>query len=138
MGHGVFANGIAAQLDASQDALALSGDYHSGPLSTLMPFGIWGGIGILWLIAACLRIHYCNYKYSPSELKTVNSFMLASCIVHIFSFFFLFGSFSNDVGEFAKQVGLCIALNGGVLGPKPQSAFQPQLQPLPQPRPQVA
>ena len=138
MGHGVFANGIAAQLDASQDSLALSGDYHSGPLSTLMPFGIWGGIGMLWLMAACLRIHYRNYKYSLSELKTVNSFMLASCIVHIFSFFFLFGSFSNDVGEFAKQVGLCIALNGGVLGPKPQSAFQPQLQPLPQPRPQVA
>lgn len=139
MGRGVFANGVAAQMDASQGALALSGDYHSGPLSTLIPFGIWGGFGILWLMAACWRIHYLNFKYSPPELKTVNALMLASCTVHIFGFFFVFGGFSSDVGDFAKQVGFCIALNGGVLGPKSQStAVQPRSQPLPPPRFQAA
>ena len=30
----------------------LAGDYHSGPLSVIIPFGLWGVIGFLWLIGA--------------------------------------------------------------------------------------
>ena len=37
-------NGATFQhtIDASQNPLALSSDFHSGPLSVVIPFGIWG------------------------------------------------------------------------------------------------
>ena len=35
-------------VDASQQGLALAGDYHNGPLSVVIPFGIWGVIAFLW------------------------------------------------------------------------------------------
>ncbi len=119
----------AASFDASEDALALSGDYHNGPLSTLMPFGIWGAIGIVWLMAACLWVHYRNFRYGPADLKTVNAFLLAWCVYHSFAFFVIFGSFSDDIGYYAKYVGICVALNGGVLGPKPKQQFNPLIKP---------
>jgi hypothetical protein len=122
IGRGSLANGYASTLDASQDALAISGDYHSGPLSTLIPFGIWGAIGILWLMAAGLRVLYQNYKYGDLELKTVNTLFLAFYVEHIIGFFFLFGAFQSDVGEFAKVVGFSVALNWGVRKPNVRPA----------------
>ena len=136
MGSGAFA-GTGAQMDASQTSLAISGDYHSGPLSTLIPFGLWGGIGILWLMAASTRVIYRNYRYGDPELRTVNAFLLAGQLSHVIGFFFIFGAFVNDVGTFAMTAGFSIALNQGVCGPKPAPAvvqrFKPALVGTPQP-----
>jgi len=43
--------GSAAQMDASQNPLALAGDYHNGMLSLIIPFGIWGVFTIVWFLA---------------------------------------------------------------------------------------
>jgi len=134
MGTGTFVGGVAESLDASQEGLAISSDYHNGPLSTLMPFGIWGGIGIIWLMAACLWVHYRNFKYGPPELKMVNTFLLAGGLGHCIGFFFIFGAFSDDVGSFAKMAGFCIALNNGVCGPVSQPAKVQSFKSLPQPQ----
>src|SRR5207253_1637746 len=45
-------------LMSSQDAAILAGDYHSGPLTVLIPFGVWGAIGWLWFLAAAIRALY--------------------------------------------------------------------------------
>jgi len=131
MGSGEFANTGAAKLDASQEALAISGDYHSGPLSTLVPFGIWGAIGIVWLQLAGLRIVLRNYRYGDPALKTVNAFLLVYFCIRVFGFYFIFGAFSNDVGEFAKTVAFSAALNWGVAAPAPAPVALPRIKPLP-------
>jgi hypothetical protein len=121
----------SARFDASEESLAISSDYHSGPFSTLICFGLWGAIGIVWLMAACLWVHYRNFRYGPPELKAANAFLLAECIYHSISFIFIFGAFDNDIGYYARYVGLSVALNGGVLGPKSKAVSNPLIKPLP-------
>jgi hypothetical protein len=134
MGTGTLANGAEARMDASEGSLAVAGDYHSGPLSTVIPFGIWGVITFLWFTFAGLRVTYRNLKYGDPQLRIVNIYFLAQNITHFISFLFIFGSYSDDIYGFARIIGFSIALNGGILGPhsssKPavsKSAVPPQL-----------
>jgi len=133
MGGGAF-EGVGG-LDQSQNGLAISGDYHNGPLSTLMPFGIWGAISYFWVALTALYIMYRNYKYSDPDLKTYNTFMLCMMIQAFLGFFILVGAYSEDIGGIAKMVGLSVALNWGICGPKPAPAPVPRVKPLPRPRP---
>jgi len=130
IGQGAFA-GLGAGVDASQETLAISGDYHNGPLTTLIPFGIWGGIGMLWLMAASLFVYYRNYRYGDPDLKTFNAYFLACGICFIFNFFFIFGGFHDDVFELAKSLGFSIALNWGICRPPPKTVSNPRIKPLP-------
>jgi hypothetical protein len=139
IGNGDFANGVEAQLDASEGSLAVSGDYHNGPLSTLIPFGIWGGITFLWFTLAGLRVMYRNFKYGDPGLKTVNIFFLAQYVAALIGFFLIFGAYSDAIFGFSKVIGFSLALNWGVLGPQSRSklAAHPQVKtfkPLPQPQ----
>ena len=131
MGDGVFANGVEQSMDRSMTALAISGDYHNGPLSTLMPFGVWGAISFFWVTLAGLYIMHRNYRYGDDELKTVNRFLLVLFATRFFGFFVLFGSYSNDIGEFAKLAGFSIALNWGICGPKSQPRVALRFKSLP-------
>ena len=113
MGGGAF-EGLGSGLDASQDGLAISMDYHNGPLSTLMPFGIWGMISYLWVALATILALYRNFRYGDADIKTVNTFLLALAIQKFIAYFFLFGAYSGDIGEFAKLAGFSVALNWGI------------------------
>jgi len=135
MGGGTFATGQTAQFDASEQGLAVSGDYHSGPLSTLMPFGIWGAIGIVWLMAATFFVVYRNYRYGEPDLRIYNVYLLASCIGSIVGFLFLFGAFSDSIGGFAGMAGMSIAMNGRLARPQPKAVASPRIKPLPAPAP---
>jgi hypothetical protein len=115
MGHGTFA-GANDAMDKSQTGLAVSGDYHNGPLSTLIPFGIWGGISYVWLSVAAMLVLYRNYRHSEPEMQTFNNFLLAFGIQSFTGYYLIIGSYSDTVGSWAKVAGLSIALNGGVLG----------------------
>jgi hypothetical protein len=77
IGNGDLANGAEAQMDASEGSLAVAGDYHNGPLSTLIPFGIWGGITILVVHLRGITGLYRNLKYGDPQLKVVNIFLFA-------------------------------------------------------------
>ncbi len=127
IGQGTFANLGASHIDYSEESLAISGDYHSGPLTTLMPFGIWGGIGILWLMAATAFVLYRNYRYGDPELIVLNSFLLATGITSIIFFLFVIGAFQNDVGGFAKLAGFSIAMNWGIAKRPPRTAYNPEI-----------
>jgi hypothetical protein len=95
----------------------MSGDYHSGPLSTVIPFGIWGVISLLWLLGAIGHVLYRNYHYGDPDLKYLNRFFFAYFIVKVIIFFFVFGSFYSDQFVFLGIVGMSVAINGGVLSP---------------------
>src|SRR5208337_1992794 len=53
---------------------AVVGGYHSGPLSVILVFGIWGVIGLVWFWAAGIGVLYNNYRYGDPALRTVNTF----------------------------------------------------------------
>ena len=101
-------------IDASQDPLALSNDFHSGPLSTIIVFGIWGGVILLWLWGVGFFVVWRNYRYGDPALWHINLFLFASFITNIFFFLFIFGDIVNDTTHFASTLGLSIALNHGV------------------------
>jgi hypothetical protein len=127
-------------VDASQQGLALAGDYHNGPLSVVIPFGIWGVIVFLWLAIAGMRVMYCNFRYGDASLRTINAYFWATYIYVFFRFLFVYGSMTGDVTFFASAIGFSIALNGGVRRPAPKTvpAQQPMVHPakiLPRARP---
>ena len=64
----------------------VAGDYHSGPLSTIIPLGLWGAIGLLWLLGAGIKVLYQNFRYGDPALHNINTFLLAFFITQSHSF----------------------------------------------------
>jgi len=104
-------------IDPAEQGLAISGDYHSGPLSVILPFGIWGVIAVLWLLIAGIWALNCNRLYGDPALQTFNTFLFTAFLARIISFLFIFGGLSGDVAAFAGFLGLSISLNGGICRP---------------------
>ena len=111
---------VGGVIDPSQDQLALSYDYHNGPLSVLIPFGIWGAIAFLWFVAASLRVLYANFRYGDPVLQTLNTFLLGSFLAMLITFLLVGGGLHTDLMRFTGLVGLSVAFNGGVCRPVPQ------------------
>jgi hypothetical protein len=87
-------------------------DFHSGPLSVIIPFGIVGSIAFLWFLGAAIRYLYANFRNGDPALKTVNTVLLAVFIGHVLCFFLIFGSLYSDLCLFTGLVGLSVSLNG--------------------------
>jgi uncharacterized RDD family membrane protein YckC len=105
----------------------LAGDFHSGPLSVVIPFGIWGVITLFWFWAMGFRVMVRNYRYGDPSLRHLNVFLLASFVSKIIGFLFIFGSLPDDIGPCAMFIGLSIAFNHGVMGPR----VAPRVNPAP-------
>jgi len=110
----------------TEEARIMAGDYHNGPLSVIIPFGIWGMIGWVWFLAAGGRAVYLNYRYGDPSLRTINRFFLAYFSSSAISFFFVFGGFYSQVSVFAGVVAFNIGLNGGVRRPVAVPALSPE------------
>jgi hypothetical protein len=98
----------------------ISGDYHNGPLSILIPFGLLGMAGFVWFLIACIRALYRYFQFGEPELRHVNAFLLASFITKSVLFFVVFGSLYSDLMGFAGLIGFAVCLNGSL--PVPQEA----------------
>jgi len=105
-------------ISEDQGGAAMAGDYHSGPLSLVITFGIWGVFAFIWFQVAAFRILHRNYRYGDPALKLVNSMLLASFIVKTLMFWLIAGGFYSDMLTFAGWLGLSVALNGGVARPE--------------------
>jgi len=92
----------------------IAGDYHSGPLSILVPFGIFGVITFLWVLMGGYRVLSRNYRYGDPRLRRINTTLLAYYLTNCITYFALFGSFSKQLYVFLGICGLSISLNGGV------------------------
>ena len=102
--------GLAGNFETS----LVAGDYHSGPLSVIIPFGIWGVLAFVALLLAIGRTLYCNYRFGDPALKTINTLLFAYFLARVVSFLFIFGAFDSDLIIFCTLAGLSVSLNGGV------------------------
>ncbi len=100
----------------------LAGDYHSGPLSLIIPLGIFGVLGFFWFLGASVQVLRQNLRFGDPSLHRINTFLLAFFVVHILFFFFVFGSLFSDLALFAGLIGLSVSLNGGVCQPQEQAS----------------
>ncbi len=112
-------------IDASQGALALSSDFHSGPLSVVISFGLWGVLAWLWYWAAGFWVVWRNYRNGDPELRHINLYLFAAFVAKCFEFLFIIGDLVGDVGGFACLIGLSIAINHGVMRPRPVPRANP-------------
>jgi hypothetical protein len=101
------------------EGAAVAGDYHNGPLSVLIPFGIFGLIAFTWLLVAGARFLYTVYRQSAPELVRINALLLALFLARVLFFFLCFGTLSGDLFYFTGVLGLSVALN--VSGQKRQN-----------------
>ncbi|HWV98672.1 MAG TPA: hypothetical protein VNZ64_03160 [Candidatus Acidoferrum sp.] len=99
----------------------VAGDYHSGPLSLIIPLGIWGVIAFGWFVAASLKFLYRRHRFGAPELRTINTFLLAYFVARLVVFIFVFGGFFSDLFIFTGLIGLSVSLNGATL-PQPAEA----------------
>jgi hypothetical protein len=99
---------------ASLEATELVGDYHNGPLSVILPFGMFGAIAFVWLLVAGIRVVYHNYKFGDPAYQNLNTFLCAYFIAKVIFFIAAFGSLHSDLPVFLGLLGLSISLNGGV------------------------
>jgi len=102
----------------------VAGDYHSGPLSLIISFGVFGVIGFLWLMCAGTKVLFRNYRYGAAPLRGINSFLLAFFVAHSLFFLFFFGDIRSDLMVFTGALGLSISVNNGV-GKKPSARQRP-------------
>ncbi len=108
----------AIQNTFSEDQwFAVASDFHNGPLSIILPFGLWGCLAFLWFLIASLRVLYLNYRYSPPELQMVNTSLYAAFIGHSIFFLFLVGGLDGDMLVFCGLLGLSVSFNNGVRRP---------------------
>jgi hypothetical protein len=128
-------------VDATQQSLALSSDYHCGWLSVLLLFGLWGMIAFLWFAVAGIHVLYCNYRHGDASLRIVNAYLLAAFVTKFLMFMSVSGTgLHTDLYVFVGFLGLGISLNGGVCRPpalQPAAAQKPSAltRPFPRPRP---
>lgn len=97
---------------SSSEWVLTAGNYHSGPLSVIIPLGIWGVIGVVWFFIASVKYLYGNYKHGDSALRRINTMLLSVFIAKLIIFFVVFGAFSSELYMFTGLVGLSVAING--------------------------
>jgi len=92
----------------------ITGSYHNGPLSIIIPFGIFGVIAVVWFWIAAVRVLYLNRRYGDPRLDNINTFFFAYFVARIIFFVFVFGAIAPDLATFVGIVGMSISINGGV------------------------
>jgi hypothetical protein len=95
----------------------LAGDYHNGPLSVILPFGLLGAVAFTWFLIAGIRLLYNNYRFADPAYASINRFLLCYFVAKVIFFCAIFGSLHSDLLAFAGLLGLSICLNGGVAKP---------------------
>jgi hypothetical protein len=109
--------GVRRGLYQATEPALLSGNFHNGPLTLLIPFGIWGALGFLWLSAAGIWVLHRNRRYGDPALKNINCFLMALLLTRLGTFYTYYGDFSTDMLSVVAYLGLSVSLNGGVCRP---------------------
>lgn len=112
---------------AYEDTL-VSGNYHNGLLTLIIPFGLPGTVAFVAFICASWRVLRRNYLHGSPQLQRVNTFLIAYFTARLIFYTFFYGQFDLDLMVFTGVVGLSVSLNGGVASPA-------RPQPHPPPRP---
>ncbi len=105
-----YRSGIADEYDMT----ILAGDYHNGPLTLIIPFGIWGVLAFAAFLIAGFRVLWRNCHAGSGMLPNINRTLLAVFLAKVIFFFFVFGSFATEFYTFAGLIALSVSLNGGI------------------------
>jgi hypothetical protein len=108
-----YLRGMAQDIDVA----IMGGSYHSGPLTLIIAFGIFGVIGFLWFGCASLWVLHRNYCFSPPDLKLINTFLLSYFLMRFVYFLLFYGQFAEDLAVFTGLIALSVSLNNGVRKP---------------------
>jgi hypothetical protein len=105
------------------EAFIIAGDYHSGPLSLLINFGIPGTLAFIAFGLAGIRVMYRNFRYGDPALRQVNALLLSCFTAKFILFWLIFGDIGTDLPAFTGLIGFNVALNGG-MKERPRSAVK--------------
>ena len=100
----------------------VAGEFHSGPLSILIAFGIYGMLAFVWVLIAGLRVLHRYYKFGNPAYRNINTLLFAAFAGRALFFFIGFGSIHSDIPYFAGLLGFGVALNGADVSPAVQPA----------------
>jgi O-antigen ligase len=115
----------------ANDSLMITGDYHQGILTLIIPLGIFGVLAFAAFCWGGVRVLYANFRHGDPELLRINTFLLSFFIGNIIFYVVIFGSFYQDLMLFTGAVGLSLTLNGGVRQKAPapvRQAIKPAMQ----------
>jgi len=90
----------------------LTSSFHNGPLSLIIPLGIWGVAAFAWFVAATLRYMLWAARQGDPDLRSANTTILALFVARLVLFAFVFGNLPTDLYIFAGLAGLSVSLNG--------------------------
>ena len=112
---------------SSYEDTIISGNYHNGFLTLVIPFGIWGVLAFAWFLIAALRALIRNYRYGDPQLLVLNRYLLAAFCTRLVFYLGVYGQFDLDLASFTGILGLSIAINHGIRSPAaaPEPAPQP-------------
>ena len=125
---------ISRKISAGYENALVAGDYHNGPLTVIIPFGIWGVLAFAWFAVASLRALWRNYKFGDPDVVNINRFLFIAFAMHLFFFVTIFGAFYVDLARLIGFVGLSIAVNHGVAGPVAVPARRTEFESEPEPQ----
>jgi len=121
----------------SYEDTLVSGNYHNGILTLLVPFGLPGAVAFACFLFASWRVLRRNYLYGDADLKNINTFLIAYFSARLLFYLSFYGQFDLDLMVFTGVVGLSISINGGVKSP-PSQVPTKALASVPQREPQAA
>src|SRR5207342_1252168 len=101
-----------------------AGDYHSGPLSIIIPFGVMGVLAMMCFFISGLRVVFRNMRYGEAQIKNINTFLFSFYVGRLLYFILFFGGIEIDLWLFVSTVGVSLAINGGVKGPAGKPVFK--------------
>lgn len=110
----------------SYEDTLVSGNYHNGLLTLIIPFGLPGTLAFAAFLVASWRVLHANYRHGRPDLKRINTFLIAYFTARLVFYLGFYGQFDLDLMIFTGVVGLSISLNGGVSSP-PAAAGLPAL-----------
>ncbi|HAV60899.1 MAG TPA: hypothetical protein DCY13_00855, partial [Verrucomicrobiales bacterium] len=95
---------------AYEDTL-ISGNYHHGLLTILIPFGIFGLLGFFWFAGAGWWVLYQNYRRGAPHLHMINAFLLSYYTARLLFYSTFYGQFDIEFVVFTSCVALSLAIN---------------------------
>lgn len=90
----------------------IAGEFHSGPLSLLIGFGLPGTVTFAAFLFAGWHVVRRNRLHSSPELRAINTFIHAYYLCRVVFFFGVYGDLALDLAYFTGLVGASVALNG--------------------------
>lgn len=109
----------------SGEGSIMVGGYHNGPLSVIIPLGIFGALGVLWFLGAGFRVLLSNFRHGDVDLLQINTFLLSYFLARVVEFCVVFGSLTDELTIFTGLIGLSVSLNGGLRKPAPVVVEKP-------------